>query len=260
MNERPPKTWLPGRIRFIRVWITMIMAILPLDVVPARELVVGTNPGFVPFEFMDIRTTKIVGFDIDLLHEVARYAAFDYRIKNLDFSGIIPALQAGAIDIAISGVSITPARSKVVDFSEPYYTAELSIMVHSSQKGITRIEDLEGKKVGTQLGTTSYDFLRSRMKNARNIIPYPDQSQMFMALMSRTIDAAFLDRPTLEYFALQRSHGKVKVMGPVYRGEQYGIAFPKNSPWVDAVNEALDSMKKDGTYDRIRSKWFDGQH
>ena len=88
------------------------------------------------------------------------------------------------------------------------------------------------------------------------VTPYPGSSDMYMALMSRSVDAVFYDAPNVGYFAKTKGKGEVKTVGPLYEGQQYGIALVDGSEWVDDVNEALASRKEDGTYKEIYEKWF----
>ena len=221
---------------------------------PSR-IVVATNPGFVPFEMLDTKSAQLVGFDIDLMDALGKRAGFVPEYRSMDFNGVIPALQAGSVGMAISGISITSQRAEVVSFSDPYFTAGLSILVPVSNDTVESVAQLKGKKVATQLGTTSVDFIKREIPQAE-LIPYPDQSQMFMAVMTGAADAAVFDRPTLEYFVSIKGKGRVKVVGPMYQGEDYGIAMPKGSPWVPRINRALADMKQEGALQAIVDKWF----
>lgn len=219
-------------------------------------LQIVTDPSFVPFEMRDNKTGKMIGFDIDILKEIAKRAGFKYNLKTMDFDGIIPALQAGQADMAIAGITITDARAKVVDFSKPYYDSGLKLLVRSDNDSIKAVEDLKGKTVGTKLGTTSVTFLKNHLGDSAKITPYPDGSSMYLALMSGNVDAVFFDQPNVAYFAQTKGKGKVKVVGKLYEGQQYGIAIKKGSPWLSKVNDAIGKMKSDGTYDTIYKKWF----
>ena len=216
-----------------------------------------TDPSFVPFEMMDQKSGEMVGFDIDILREVARRAGFDYQLQTMSFNGIIPALQTGSVDIAIAGITITEKREKIVDFSVPYYDSGLRLLVPATQSAIASVEDLTGKRVACKIGSTSYDFLQKRVGDkAGEIVPYPDSADMYMALMSGSVDAVLYDAPNVSYFAQTRGKGRVKTVGPLYEGQQYGIALVEGSPWRQAVNEALAAMRDDGTYAKIHEKWF----
>lgn len=215
-----------------------------------------TDPSFVPFEMLDPETGKMVGFDMDILAEVAERAGFDYNLKTMSFRGIIPALQTGTADVAIAGITITQKREKVVDFTIPYYQSGLRIMVSAENDTIHKMSDLKGKTISTKIGSTSYEYLTDRFGEKTTIKAFPRTSQMYMAVVTGVVDAAVYDAPNVAYFAKTTGQGKVKVVGPLYEAQPYGIAFVEGSKWVDDANRALRSMKKDGTYAKIYKKWF----
>jgi len=219
-------------------------------------LEVVTDPSFVPFEMMDQETGEMVGFDMDIISELSERAGFEYNLRTMDFNGIIPAVQTGNVDIAIAGITITEERAEIVDFSDPYYDSGLRILVSANDDSVQQLEDLEGKKIGTKVGSTSYDFLEENLGDEADITPYPGSSDMYMALLGGSVDAVFYDAPNVAYFAQTRGEGRVKVVGDLYEGQQYGIVFVKGSDWVEPVNEALADMNADGTYDEIYEKWF----
>ncbi|MBC7184400.1 MAG: transporter substrate-binding domain-containing protein [Marinobacter sp.] len=241
-------------------WLKTVGASLALTVAAgtasAQTLKVVTDPSFVPFEMMDQETGKMVGFDMEIIREVADRAGFDIDLNTMDFNGIIPALQAGNVDIAIAGITITDEREEIVDFSNPYYDSGLRLLVRNGNDAIQEFDDLEGKKIGTKIGSTSYDYLMKNLEADDGVTPYPGSADMYMALMSGAIDAVFYDAPNVGYFARTKGEGQVKTVGPLYEGQQYGIALVEGSEWVDEVNTALASMKDDGTYEKIYEKWF----
>jgi len=224
--------------------------------VSAETLKVATDPSFVPFEMLDQETGEMIGFDMEIIAEVAQRAGFDYKINTMDFNGIIPALQTGSVDIAIAGITITDEREKIVDFSDPYYDSGLRILVRNDNSDVTELSDLEGLKIGSKIGSTSYDFLKKNLDENDGVTPYPGSADMYMALMSGAVDAVFYDAPNVGYFARTKGEGKVKTIGKLYEGQQYGIALKNGSEWVDEVNEAIASMQEDGTYKTIYEKWF----
>ncbi len=241
-------------------WLKTLSASLALTVaagtVSAETLRVVTDPSFVPFEMMDQETGEMIGFDMEIIREVADRAGFDINLNTMDFNGIIPALQTGNVDIAIAGITITDKRSKIVDFSDPYYDSGLRILVRNSENDVQEFDDLEGMKIGTKIGSTSYDYLTKNLDDNDGVTPYPGSSDMYMALMSGAVDAVFYDSPNVGYFARTKGEGKVKTVGPLYEGQQYGIAFRKGSKWVDDANHALKEMREDGTYKSIYEQWF----
>ena len=241
-------------------WLKTVGATLALTVAAgtasAETLRVVTDPSFVPFEMMDQETGEMIGFDMEIIREVADRAGFEIDLNTMDFNGIIPALQTGNVDIAIAGITITEEREEIVDFSDPYYDSGLRILVRQDNDKVGEISDLESVKIGTKIGSTSYDYLMKTLDENDGVTPYPGSSDMYMALMSRSIDAVFYDAPNVGYFARTKGEGKVKTVGPLYEGQQYGIALKNGSEWVDDVNDALAAMKEDGTYKTIYEKWF----
>ncbi len=222
----------------------------------ADDARVATDPSFVPFEMMDQETGEMVGFDMDIIREIGTRAGFTPNINTMDFNGIIPALQTGNVDIAIAGMTITDERREVVDFSDPYYDSGLQLLVGIDNTDVKAVDDLAGLKIGTKIGSTSFDYLTEKFGSDATITPYPGSADMYMALVGGSVDAVFYDAPNVGYFSQTKGEGRVKVVGPLYEGQQYGIAFPKGSDRVDAVNEALAAMREDGTYDEIHAKWF----
>ena len=221
----------------------------------AGTITVATDTNFPPFEFKDPKTGQHTGFDVELWDAIAREIGVEYDLQPMDFNGIIPGLQSGQIDAGIAGMTIKPERAKVVDFSDPYYNAGLLILVKAGRTDIDKVEDLEGKLVATKLGTTSDDFLKKNAK-AKEIKLYPNNDAMFMELMMGGVDAVMFDSPVIANFVREVGKEKVKVVGPLYMGQSYGIGFPKGSTLVDKVNKAIKKIKDDGTYRTLYLKWF----
>ena len=221
----------------------------------AGKLVVATDTNFPPFEFKDPETGKHTGFDVELWDAIAKSMGAEYSLQPMDFNGIIPGLQSGQIDVGIAGITIKPERAKVVDFSDPYYNAGLLLLVKKDNSEINGIEDLKGKVVSTKLGTTSEDFLKNNAE-AKEIKLFPNNDAMFMELLSGGADAVMFDSPVIADFMNKAGQGQVKVVGPLYQGQSYGIGFPKGSDLVSKVNAALKKMKEDGSYRELYIKWF----
>ena len=221
----------------------------------AKKITVATDTNFPPFEFKDPKTGEHTGFDVELWDAIAKNIGIEYNLQPMDFNGIIPGLQSGQLDAGIAGITIKPERAKVVDFSDPYYNAGLLLLVKSSNTDITKVEDLEGKLVATKLGTTSEDFLKKNAK-AKEVKLYPNNDAMFMELMMGGADAVMFDSPVIANYVREVGKDKVKVVGPLYMGQSYGIGFPKGSALVEKVNVALKSLKNSGAYRDLYLKWF----
>lgn len=222
---------------------------------PAKKLIVGTDTSFVPFEFLNKDTGKYEGFDIDLWDAIAGRLNLEYELKPMDFNGLIPALQAGSIDAALAGMTIKDERKEKVDFAIPYYDAGLLILVRSDNEDIKSVNDLKGKTVATKSGTTSFDYVKA-LEGIKEIKPFPNIDGAYMELMNQGVDAVVFDSPNVLYFTKTKGEGKVKPVGDILEGQQYGIAFPKGSALVKDVDRVLQEMMDNGQYDEIYKKWF----
>ncbi|ACS80345.1 glutamine ABC transporter substrate-binding protein GlnH [Maridesulfovibrio salexigens] len=220
----------------------------------AGKLTVACDTSFPPFEFKDPATGKHTGFDVELWEAIAKKIGADYDLQPMDFNGIIPGLQSNQLDVGIAGITIKPERAKVVDFSDGYYNSGLLILVKKDENSVNGIEDLKGKIIATKLSTSSADFAKTA--GAKEVKLYPNNDAMFMELMTGGADAVIFDSPVIADFMRKAGKGQVKVVGPLYNGQQYGIAFPKGSSLVAKVNAALKDLREDGTYRELYVKWF----
>jgi glutamine transport system substrate-binding protein len=218
-------------------------------------LSVGTDTSYVPFEFLDQKSGEYVGFDIDLMKAISEEAGFEYELKPMDFTGIIPALQTGNLDLAIAGITINPDREDAVDFSTPYYDAGTAILISKDEENIKSAEDLNGKVVATKQGTSSYDYAKE-IEGIKNIVPFPNIDQAYMELEKGSADAVIFDLPNILYYMKTNQDKKVKVVDELLEGQSFGIAFPKGSDLRDDVDAALIKLKENGTYDELYEKWF----
>lgn len=219
-----------------------------------KPLVVITSPDNPPFEFKDTAQGEdVIGFDMDVIHELGKRLGRPIQIVEMDFPGIIPAIQSGRGDMAIAAIAATDERRKSVDFSDPYYTYKFALLVPEDSK-ITSERDLNGKMIGVQMGS-SHEAQANKWKET-----IPDLSLMslnnFVALAQEVkngrIQAALTEETTAHKIATSTPGLKVVVVDA--QGESPAIVFPKGSPWVQPTNEALKTMKKD--IEQIETKWF----
>ncbi|MTI80410.1 MAG: glutamine ABC transporter substrate-binding protein GlnH [Firmicutes bacterium] len=220
------------------------------------KLVVGTDTSFVPFEYQNQETGEYEGFDIDLWAAIADELGVEYELKPMDFNGLIPALQSGTIDVALAGMTIKEERKEKVDFALPYYDAGLLVLVRADEEEIQSVDDLDGKVIATKTGTTSYDYSAEKVEGVKEVKPFPNIDGAYMELINNGADAVIFDSPNVMFFAKDKGKGQVKPVGDILQGQQYGIAFPKGSELVPEVNEALEKIFENGTYNEIYKKWF----
>ncbi|WP_144635737.1 glutamine ABC transporter substrate-binding protein GlnH [Bordetella genomosp. 13] len=221
-----------------------------------RELIVATDTAFVPFEFKQGNT--YTGFDVELWAAIAKELNLKYKLQPMDFNGIIPGLQTRNIDAALAGITIRDDRKKVVDFSDPYYESGLAILVNAKDDKVKQAKDLSGKTVAVKTGTATVDFMKTQVPDAKLKL-FPNIDNAYLELATGRVDAAVHDTPNVQYYANTAGKGRVKVAGLVKSGDFYGIAFPKGSDLVPKVNKALATLKSNGQYDALYTKWFGKQ-
>ncbi|GAA1343694.1 basic amino acid ABC transporter substrate-binding protein [Arthrobacter roseus] len=225
-----------------------------LGLVEAGSLTVCSDIPYAPFEFEE--GGEYTGFDIDLIREVAKGMDLELSIKDVGFDGLQSgaSLAAGQCDLGASAMSITEDRKKNLTFSDPYYDSQQSLMV-PKDSDIKSIEELEGKTVGVQQGTTGEDYTRENVPESTEVKAYPSDAELFPALQSGGVDAVLQDLPVN---ILHTEDGAFTIVEEYPTDEQYGFAMKKegSEKLAEAVNESLAEVKDKGTYDEIYNKYF----
>lgn len=242
--------------RFAVIFVSIIidlLVLLPVKAQENKELVVAIDTAFIPFEFK--QGEHYVGFNIDLWEAIAKELKFPYRLRPMDFNGIVPSLQTKNINVALAGVTIRPDRKSVVDFSEPYYQSNLSILINEKTADIKGPDDLNSKTVAAKIGTAAVDFLQKQVPDAKLTL-FPNIDNAYLELATGRVDAVVHDTPNIKYYAGSIGKGRVKIVTTLKSSECYGIAFPKGSPLVSQVNSALRIIHGNGVYHEIYKKWF----
>ena len=220
-----------------------------------KVLRVATNPTFAPFEFQKEGSSEFAGFDMDLIRALGKQMGYKVEIQNMGFDALIPALNSGNIDVAIAGMSITEERKKAVEFSEPYYTSGLIVMVDKDNNEIKSIEDLKGKRIACQIGTTGEK--KSRTVADAKVNTFNTQSEASLELKNGGADAVINDVPVVDYYLAQGGSEVAKTVGEVMEAEQYGIAVKKgNTQLIGEINKAMAELKANGEFDKIYKTWF----
>lgn len=216
-----------------------------------KVVYVGTNAEFAPFEFLE--GDKVTGFDIELITEIAALEGFEIKIQNQAFDGLLPALQAKKIDLIIAGMTVTEERQKAVSFTDSYYTASQVIIVPEGNDTIKSYDDLKGKNVGVQIGTTG-DTVISEIKEITNT-KFNNGSEAVLALVAGKVEAVVIDNEPAKNFAAKNKG--LKVVETEAAKEDYAIAIAKdNKELLDSVNKGLKTLKENGKYDELVAKWF----
>jgi polar amino acid transport system substrate-binding protein len=220
-----------------------------------KVLRVGCNADFAPFEFQDVNGKEYVGFDMDLIRAIGKEMGYEVNIQNINFDGLIPAMDAGNIDAIISGMTITDERAKKVQFSKPYYQSGLTIAVKNDNKTVNTFKDLEGKTIAVQIGTTGAAEAK-KIKDAK-VKEFNSSADTFMELKIGGVEAVVNDRPVNDYYLAQGGSKDAKALSEILTAEDYGIAVnKKNADLAKQVDAALEKLKSNGEYDKIYAKWF----
>lgn len=217
---------------------------------------VGIDTTYPPFEFE--QDGEYTGIDIDLITAIADNQGFEIDFNAMDFGGIIPAMQAGQLDIAIAGMSITDERKEIVDFSDPYFEAGISLVVSEDNTDIASLDDLEGKTVVVKSGTTGADFaMENEEEYGYEITQLDDSPAMFQEVANGNADVLFEDYPVIAY-AIAESNLDLKIVGDRLTGDEYGIAVLKgeNDELLEKINAGLQELRDSGEYDEILNKYI----
>jgi ABC-type amino acid transport substrate-binding protein len=235
------------------VCMALILAIGSTAVMGAKPVLkVGTSADFPPFEFQDEKTGAYLGFDMDLIHAIGKAADMEVQIVNTAWDGLIPGLLTGNFDCIISAMTITEERLKAVAFSDPYFAASQVIVTKTDDSSIKTVEDLNGKQISVQIGTTG-DLEASEIEGAivKRFNLAPDAIQ---EVRNGSVPACIIDLAVAE--AISEQYKDIKFGEPI-TSEDYGIAIRKgNKELLEKINDALASIKASGEYDKIFADWF----
>jgi glutamine transport system substrate-binding protein len=221
-----------------------------------KTLIVAHDVNFPPFEFL--QDDKYTGFDLELLAAIAEKANFKTDLRPMDFNGIIPALQAEQVDLAIAAMTIKPEREEVIDFSIPYFKTGIVIAVKPETDDIVTTEDLKGKTVAVKIAASGESLIRELpFADEIEIVTFDSNNDTYLAVQTGAADATVNDLSTLQYYISTEGQGKLKVVGDLLTGDDYGLSVPSgHTETLEAVNNALLELAKDGTYTEIYKKWF----
>ena len=223
-----------------------------LTTVMAGKLTMATNATFPPYE-MTTDSGDIEGIDVDTAKAIAEKLGLELQVDDMEFDAALLSVQQGKADIAMAGITVTDERKAVMAFSDSYATGIQSIIVPEGSD-IASPDDLAGKKIGTQRGTTGYIYCTDDF-GEDSVVAYDNGLTAVQALNNGQVDAVVIDNaPAKEYVA---ANPGLKVLETSYAEEDYAIGMNKdNTALVEAVNAALEDLKADGTLQSIVDKYI----
>ena len=223
-----------------------------LTTVEAGKLTMATNAAFPPYE-MPTDAGDFEGIDVETAQAIADKLGLELQIDDMDFDAALLSVQQGKADIVMAGVTVTDERKNVMDFSDSYATGIQSIIVPEGSD-IASPDDLAGKKIGTQRGTTGYIYCSDDFGDDA-VVAYDDGLTAVQALNNGQVDAVVIDNaPAQEFVA---ANPGLVILDTSYAEEDYAIGMAKgNTALEDAVNAALEELKADGTLQSIVDKYI----
>ena len=220
--------------------------------VNAGKLTMSTNAAFPPYE-MTTDSGELEGIDIEVAGAIAKKLGLELQVDDMDFDAALLAAQNGKSDMVMAGVTVTDERLKVMDFSDTYAEGIQSIIV-PEDSDIASADDLTGKAIGTQRGTTGYIYCTDDF-GEDNVIAYDDGLTAVQALNNGQVDAVVIDNAPAKSFV--EANPGLKILDTAYAQEDYAIGVAKgNTQLLDAINGALEELEADGTLQAIVDKYI----
>lgn len=218
---------------------------------------VATDATYPPFEMVEESTKGLIGFDMDLINAVAEEAGIQIEVVNIGFDPLLTGMAQCQYDAAISAITITEERGKQMAFSNPYINAGQVVTINKATTDIQGPQDLVGKSIGVQLGTTG--AMEAEKIEGAVVKTYDTVDLAFQDLVNRQVDAVVADYPTSLAF-VQVNSENIMTVGDVFTEETYGIAVCKtNTELLNTINTALAKVMEKGLVTELEQKWLAGE-
>ena len=214
-------------------------------------LTMGTNATFPPYEYKD--GDDVVGIDAEIAQALADKLGLKVKIVDMDFDSLIASVQSGKIDMSLACMTVTEERKQNVDFTDSYATG-VQVIIVKEDSDIASADDLEGKLIGVQQGTTGHLYCADDF-GEENVIPYANGATAVQALLQGKVDCVVIDQEPAKAFV--EANAGLKILETAYTTEDYAAAVSKDNPALTAaLNSALQELKDDGTIQGILDKYI----
>jgi len=224
-----------------------------------KKVIVGTNPDYPPMQFIDPKTNEMVGYEIELMEAIAEKGGFEMEWKNIEWKSIFGALEAGDIDAIMSAATITDERKQKFDFSDPYYTISQRVVVlRENAPQIQKVDDLNGKRIGVQLGTTGQLLVEKEYPSFVRVT-FDNAPLAFQDLAGGGVFGFMVDEPVAEEYgrANPEMAKRFEALPFKFSEESYGVVLRKNETELrDKINAGLKAVKESGIEAQLREKWI----
>ena len=244
---------------FILLSITaaVLLAMLTPACSPApaakTKYTVACDATWPPFEIVNEQTKELDGFGPELIRAIAAKEGLDLELVNVGFDSVMAGISQCQYDMAVSSITITDERKKTILFSDPYYLAGQIVTVRKDDDSIKSKDDLVGKTIGGQIGTTG--IIEAGKIPGAKVKTFDEVGFAFQDVINGQLDAVIADNPVAQGY-VSKNKDKLKTAGPVFTDEYYGIAICKNNAYlVPKINAGLKSLKDEGFLDKLTQKW-----
>jgi len=236
--------------------IAALVMVLSMTTAMAETIIVATNPEYPPFEYVE--GEDIVGYDIDMIEAIDEKAGFEVEYETMNFDAVIAAVATNYNTIGVSGISITDERKLSVLFSDGYINAGLVAIVNADS-GYATTEDLKGKVIGVQLGTTS-DFAAEEVTGPENVAQYKTFLMAIMDLQGNKIDAVFIDKPVGQAIMASLNDPSLVMVDMGLQADWYGIEINMANVELQArINKAMAELEQEGFFEELAVKYFSAE-
>lgn len=244
--------------KFVKIMALVMVAVIGLSLFAGcgkekekEKLIMGTNATFPPYEYYE--GDKIVGIDAEIAEALAEKLGMEIEIRDMDFNGILGAIESGVVDIGLAGMTVNGERLKQVNFSAPYAKG-IQVVIVKEGSDIKNIGDLEGKKIGVQEATTGDSYATDDF-GEENIKRYTNGAAAVQALQNGIVDAVIIDNEPAKAFV--KENKGLNILETTYTDEDYAIAVAKdNTELLDKIDTALAELKEEGKIDEIVNKYI----
>ena len=240
--------------------IALLVALMMLGTAAAAladTVTVAFNPEYPPFEYVN-DNGEYEGYDVDLINAVAEKAGIEIAFEAMDFDAVISAVATNPNTIGVSGISITDERKLSVDFSEGYINAGLIVVV-KKDSGYATVDDLKGKVIGVQMGTTS-DFAAEEITGEANTSKYKTFLNAIMELQGNKVDAVIVDKPVGIAILNALGDDELEIVDMGLQADWYGIEVNKENPELtEKINAALKELEAEGFFEELAVKYFSSE-
>ena len=217
-----------------------------------NTLTMGTNATFPPYEYVD-DDGNIIGIDAEIAAAIAEKLGMELEIKDMEFDSLITACAGGSVDMVLAGMTVTDERKESVNFSDSYATG-IQVIIVKEDSEIATVDDLEGKTIGVQSGTTGDIYCRDDY-GEDSVKQYNNGALAVAALQNGQVDCVVIDNEPAKNFVA--SNDGLKILDTEYITEDYAIAVAKeNTELLEKINNAMTELKADGTIDKIINKYI----